>query len=86
MTQQEHLFIFTLYARQSAKFNILFEVLKTRGVVEADDLQAFLAHEVEEAHEHYEWVYDAWKSYQFVAAGLGVTTGLEDSPPPRKKA
>jgi len=86
MTPQEHLFMFTLYARQSAKFNILFEILKTRGVVEADDLQAFLAHEVEEAHQHYEWALDAWKSYQFVAEGLGVTTGLENSPPPQKKA
>lgn len=84
MTLQEHLFMFTLYARQSVKYNILIEVLKTRGIIEGDDLDAFLAHDVQEAHEHYEWTLQAWKSYQYVAQGLGVTTGLEDQPPPRK--
>jgi hypothetical protein len=85
MTTDEHLFMFTLYAKQSVKFNILFEVLKSHSLVEADDLQAFLAYEVEEGHERYEWVLEAWKAYQFVAAGLGVTTGLEGQPPPQKK-
>lgn len=84
MTPQEHLFMLTMYARQSAKFHVLFEILKTRGVCDADDMIAFFAHVAEETQEHREWFRLAWETYQSTAASLGVTTGLGDAPPPQK--
>jgi hypothetical protein len=85
MTPQEHLFMLTMYARQSAKFHVLFEILRTRGIVEADDFSAFLAHVAEETHENQEWIREAWKTYQSTAASLGVTTGLEAMLPDQKR-
>ena len=82
MTTQDHLFALIMYARQSAKFHLLFEILKTRGVVEADDMLAFLSHAADETDEAQEWFYEAWKTYQATAKSLGVTTGLEDWKPP----
>lgn len=79
MTPQEHLFMLTMYAKQNAKFNVLFEVLKTRGVVDADDLTAFLTH-AEGTQESFEWTRKTWETYQSTAAILGVTTGLGNAP------
>lgn len=73
MTRQEHLFMLTIFAMQNAKYNRLIEILKTRGVLEGDDLQAFRAIVPEEVRERLEWFQEA----QTTAAGLGVTTGLE---------
>jgi hypothetical protein len=86
MTPQEHLFMLTMYARQSVKLNVLLEILKTRGILDADDLAAFLAHVAEETKEHREWFLEAWKTYQSTAASLHITTGLEDFPFPQKSA
>jgi hypothetical protein len=86
MTQQEHLFMLSLYAMQSTKYNLLVEILKTRGVLEDDDIQAFRAHVVSETQEHREWFREAWKAYQVTAASLGLTTGLENFLPPDMKA
>jgi hypothetical protein len=83
MTAQEHVFMLSMHAMQSAKFNTLVEVLKTRGVLDDDDLQAF-SHAAEETREHQEWFQNAWRAYQGIAKGLGVTTGLQDVPPPQK--
>jgi hypothetical protein len=77
MTRQEHLFRLTIFAMQNAKYNRLIEILKTRGVLEGDDLQAFRAIVPEEVRERLEWFQEAWETYQTTAAGLGVTTGLE---------
>jgi len=86
MTPQEHLFMFTLYAKQSIKYNVLIEILKTHGVMADDDLQAFFAHEIEAAHEHIEWTQQAWETYRLTAEGLGLKTGLPDQLLPQKKA
>jgi hypothetical protein len=85
MTPQEHLFMFTLYAKQSIKYNVLVEILKTRGVVDDDDLQAFFAHEIEQAKHYPEWTQQAWETYRLTAQGLGVLTGLPDQLPLQKK-
>jgi hypothetical protein len=84
VTAQEHLFMMSMYARQSAKFNVLCEILKTRGILEEGDLSAFLAHTAQETKEHQEWLRASWKTYQSTAADLGVTTGLGDPPTPEK--
>ena len=86
MTSQEHAFMLSMYAMQSSKFNILVEILKTRGVLDDDDLQAFQAHVAEETQDPHEWFLKAWESYQLAARNLGVTTGLENWQPPQKKA
>jgi hypothetical protein len=76
MTRQELLFMLTIFAMQNAKCNRLIEILKTRGILESDDLQVFGAIVPEEVRERLEWFEEAWKAYQTTAAGLGVTTGL----------
>jgi hypothetical protein len=64
MTRQEHLFMLTIFAMQNAKYNRLIEILKTRGVLEGDDLQAFRAIVPEEVRERLEWFQEAWETYQ----------------------
>jgi hypothetical protein len=76
----------SMYAMQTAKYNLLVEILKTRGVLDSDDLLAFRAHVAEETQEHREWFREAWKAYQATAANLDITTGLESFLPPETKA
>jgi hypothetical protein len=87
MTPQEHLFFLTLYARQSFKFNILYEILKSQGLIQNGDLQAYQALFSEEKPQEFAaWLKKSWESYQATAVALGVTTGLEHGPTPPKKA
>jgi hypothetical protein len=85
MTPQEHIFMLSMHAMQSAKFNTLVEILKTRGLLDDDDLQAF-SHAAQETQEHREWFLNSWNAYLAIAKGLGVPTGLQDAPPPQTKA
>ena len=85
MTPKEHLFMLSMYAMESAKYNLLVEILKTRGILNDDDLQAFRAHVAEETQEHRKWFREAWKTYQATAANLDITTGLESFLPPETK-
>lgn len=83
MTQQEHLFLLSLYAMQSAKYNLLVKILKSHGILADDDLEAFreLVSARQEQDEPREWFVDAWKAYQATAQTLGITTGLENFVP-----
>lgn len=47
MTPNEHRLIAFMFAQQTIRFKALLELLKSRGIVEADDFLAFehLAHE-----------------------------------------
>jgi hypothetical protein len=87
MTPQEHFFMLIMYARQSAKFNILYEVLKSQDLIADGDLQAYRALFSEEKPEEMaDWVSKAWATYQSTAASLGIITGLESGPPRPTKA
>jgi len=72
-----------LYARQNAKFNVLFEALKAGGMIQPDDLEAYRRYTLEEKPEEVAaWIEKAWRAYQSTAASLGITTGLEHGPIP----
>jgi hypothetical protein len=47
MTAKEHQLIVYMFAQQTIRFKALLEILKARGILEADDFMAFehLAHE-----------------------------------------
>jgi hypothetical protein len=85
MTQKEHLFVLSIYAMQSAKYNLLIKILKNHGHLADDDLQAFRALVAEEGKEPQEWFVEAWKAYQATAASLGIVTGLENYVPPARR-
>ena len=86
MTTEEHLLMLTLYARQNAKFNILYECLKSQGAIADGDLQAYQAlFKEEKTEELSDWMSQSWAAYQSTAASLGITTGLLDLPERPKK-
>jgi hypothetical protein len=80
MTREEHMLMLTLYGRQVAKFNVLIEILKARGVLESDDLEAFRLAALEDNEKLVNLVQEAWKVYQSSAVNLGIDTGLQGGP------
>jgi len=51
MTAEEHLLIATMLAKQFQYTEVLIRILQSRGLIEGDDLSAFLAF-VREDREH----------------------------------
>jgi hypothetical protein len=43
MTPEEHLLLITMFAKQARQIKVLSEVLKSRGILQGDDLEAFTA-------------------------------------------
>jgi hypothetical protein len=82
MTPQDHAFLLALIAHQNAKFNTLVQALTAANVLQPDDLAAYtdlrIDHEPEKVRDS---LRITWKHYQLTAADLGITTGLEDTPP-----
>lgn len=87
MTPEEHKMMLMLFAQQNAKFEILFQLLEDRKVIEPDDLLAYHALIFDANHEGMpNVVRAAWEQYQSAAQTHGVTTGLENWLPPEEKA
>jgi hypothetical protein len=82
MTAEDQLLLFTLYAQQTAKFNLLYELLKSRGIVEGDDLDAYLElFKLEKREQLDSWMAKSWASYQSILAGLGIALAVQVEPP-----
>jgi hypothetical protein len=78
MTPKEHSLLIFMFALQLKHFNALIEILKSRGVLDEDDLKAFdaLVWEQERGRPEGGLVDAAKAQYDLFAKALGVQTGL----------
>jgi hypothetical protein len=79
MTTEEHTLMIAVLSAQLALNKAIMEMLKSRGLVESDDLGAFLALVSDHQQAAAPLALVARQLYLSVAQQLGVVTGLEDS-------
>ena len=72
MTQQEHILIVGLFAKQLQTIKTLVTLLESRGVLEGDDLNAFHAWTASDAKISDDLIDHAEKIYRAIAEPLGI--------------
>jgi hypothetical protein len=80
MTTAEHRLLITLFAKQLQLNRVLTEILKSRGIAQADDLQAFEFLVSEDVLATSDALQTAKKFYLHVAKSLGIDTGVTAPP------
>ncbi len=78
MTRQEHTLLLTLFTKQLQQIKIIVNILKSRGVLQADDAQAFESATVLDHESNAAIFSEARAAYLKLAKGLGIETGLEN--------
>jgi len=76
MKSDEHILMVHMFARQMMLFQSLLEILKSRGVLQRGDIEAFEALVREEEQEHLEIFHAVVNQYQAFARELGIQEGL----------
>jgi len=85
MTKKEHEMMLLMFARTGQIFQILTEMLKSRGIITGDDAKAF-SHAIHfDDEKTLKTVLQTWRDYQAAAIQAGVVTGLESEPPSSPK-
>ena len=86
MTKQEHEMMLIMFARTGQVFQILTEMLTSRGILTGDDAKAF-SHAIHyDDAKRLKTVLQTWHDYQAAAIQSGVVTGLESQPPSSPKS
>jgi hypothetical protein len=81
MTHKEHLLVLTLFTKQNQFIRVLLDILKSRGILAADDARAFEFSQNVDASSNAAIFAEAKAKYLELARGLGIETGLENLPP-----
>jgi hypothetical protein len=81
MTAQEHALVLALFAKQNQFIKVLFDILKSRGVLTGDDARAFEFSQSVDAASNLALLEEAKAKYLELAKQLGIQTGLENLPP-----
>ncbi len=79
MSQKEHVLMIAMFAREARLHKIIFEILRTRGILETSDAQAFEALVVADPKGISDLIDATEKVYRNTAIALGVTVPLEDA-------
>jgi hypothetical protein len=82
MTPEEHMLMLSLYFKQQQAIRILLDMLKSRGVLTADDEAAFAFAQTQNTGSNASIFDEAKNSYLTMAHAVGVGTGLEHMPEP----
>jgi hypothetical protein len=82
MTTGEHMLMLQLFFKQRQAIRILLDILKSRGVLTADDEQAFAYAQTANAPSNAAVFDEAKHFYLTLAHALAVETGLENMPEP----
>jgi len=77
MNAQEHALMVTVMAKHFQHVKIILDVLKSRGVLTDDDVQAFSFAGQTDTESNAALAQDALKEYQMIAKRFGLETGLE---------
>lgn len=78
MTPDEHKLMILVFARQLQMGKTFIEILKSRGVLEQGDSEAFASIVYRDASSNTDLALDAAKQYLHFAKMLGVDTGIEN--------
>ena len=82
MTTDEHMLMLQLFFKQRQTIRILLDMLRSRGVLTADDEQAFAYAQTANAPSNAAVFDEAKRFYLTVAHSLEIETGLENMPEP----
>jgi hypothetical protein len=82
MTPEEHMLMLTLYFKQQQAIRILLDMLKSRGVLTADDEAAFAFAQIQNEGSNAAIFDEAKDAYLTMAHAVEVETGLEQMPEP----
>ncbi len=77
MTPNEHMLLLLLYFKQNQAIRILLDMLKSRGILTADDEQAFSFSQTANAPSNAALYDEAKGNYLAIAQSLEIPTGLE---------
>lgn len=77
MTPEEHRLVIWVLVRQAQNTKALLDILKSRGVLQDDDAQAFAASVFLDEASNSALLAEAKAEYLRVAKMMGVVTGLE---------
>ena len=77
MTVQEHNLVLGLFASQMQSIEILLRMLKSRGLVEHDDIDAFSFAVTQDDASNVALLQRAKEKYMALAKAFGVDAGLE---------
>ena len=82
MTQSEHLLLVLIYFKQQKAIRILLDMLRSHGLLTADDEKAFAFAQTANAPSNAALFDEAKSNYMKIAESLGIQTGLEQLPEP----
>jgi hypothetical protein len=85
MTKEEHLLVLSIFVKQAQWVNMVHAMLKSRGIIEADDLPAFDFSTRLDIPANVSLFEQVKASYIQLAKGLRIETGLENLPPASEK-
>lgn len=79
MTEEEHKLVVFMLAQQQQRLLAIVEALKSKGILEADDLEAYdrLIHQQERHLEMHSFV-ETCRQYEDFAQDLGIAVNLKD--------
>ncbi len=80
MMPEEHMLMLSIYFKQQQAIRILLDMLKSRGVLSADDEQAFSFSQTHNTPSNAALFAEAKENYVELANSLGIQTGLEQLP------
>jgi hypothetical protein len=81
MTTKEHMLVLGLFTKQNQFIKVLLDILKSRGILVADDARAFEFSQNVDASSNAAIFAEAKAKYLELARGLGIETGLENITP-----
>lgn len=80
MTKEEHLLMIGVFTKQAQFIKIILEILKSRGIVEHDDMEAFESVVRLDLDSNDALFQDAQAAYVRLAKWCGIETGLGETP------
>ncbi len=78
MTKEEHLLMISLFTKQGQFIKTLVAIMKSRGILQADDASAFAFATALDMESNVALYAEMRSAYVTLAKGLGIETGLEN--------
>jgi hypothetical protein len=74
--------VLNVFFKQQQAIRVLLNMLKSRGVLTADDETAFASAQMQDAGSNAAIFDETLAKYLVIASAAGIQTGLENMPPP----
>ena len=77
MTRQEHSLIIAMFARERMYLKSVLDLLKSRNIIEGDDLPAFFSSVRFDSEKMADLIHATKTEYAQMAAMMGITEAIE---------